>query len=296
MRRSLHDQNSVGAITASASETRRRELAAFLRSRRQRIDPSDRGFDPGIRRAPGLRREEVAALAGVSSSWYIRLEQARDIHPSVQVLTSIGRALSLNDAELEYLLRLGGHAPAESSTDRDDPQLQALMDGFLPNPASVLTPSFDYVAWNRTSEWIVPGFLGCEDARYNILRFLFSAQLAPGLVRDPDGPAWLVGQLRANAARHPNDAAIRAVAEELSDTSAEFARIWRRHEVGPAGPPLDVPIWHPDAGLLVFRPIGLRPELQPDLTLAVFLPSNEATAAALGRFTAHDPVASANSS
>jgi transcriptional regulator with XRE-family HTH domain len=283
MRRSPRDQSSVGASTASASEVRRRELAAFLRSRRQRIDPSERGFDPGTRRAPGLRREEVAALAGVSPSWYIRLEQGRDIHPSVQVLTSIGRTLSLDDAELEYLLRLGGHTPAESSSDRDDPQLQALTDGFLPNPASVLTPSFDYVAWNRASEWIVPGFLGCGDTRYNILRFLFSAQLAPGLVRDSEGPDSLVGQLRANAARYPNDAAIRGVAEELSDTSAEFARIWRRQEVGPAGPPHDVPIGHPDAGVLVFRPINLRPELHPDLTLVVFLPADEATATALER-------------
>jgi transcriptional regulator with XRE-family HTH domain len=283
VRRSLDDQNRVGATTASASETRRRELAAFLRSRRQRIDPSERGFDPGKRRAPGLRREEVAALAGVSSSWYIRLEQARDIHPSVQVLTSIGRALRLSDAELEYLLRLGGHGLPESSRDRDDPALHALMDGFLPNPASVLTPSFDYVAWNRASEWLVPGFLGCGDGRYNLLRFLFSAQLAPGLVRDSEGPVPLVGQLRANAARHPNDAAIREVAEELSDTSAEFARIWQRHEVGPAGPPPNVPIGHPDAGPLVFRPISLRPELQPDLTLVVFLPADQATAAAISR-------------
>ncbi len=296
MRRSPHDQNSVGASTASVSQARRRELAAFLRSRRQRIDPSDRGFDPGMRRAPGLRREEVAALAGVSSSWYIRLEQGREIHPSVQVLTSIGRVLSLNDAELEYLLRLGGHALAESSAERDDPQLQALTEGFLPNPASVITASFDYVAWNRAAEWIVPGFLGCGDGRYNILRFLFSGQLAPGVVTDPDGPASLVGQLRANAARHPDDAAIRRVADELSDTSPEFGRIWRRHEVGPAGPPQsDVPIGHPDAGLLVFRSISLRPELQPDLTLVVFLPSDEATAAALARFTEHDPVASAYS-
>lgn len=295
MRRSLHDQNRVGATTASASEARRRELAAFLRSRRQRIDPSDRGFDPGNRRVPGLRREEVAALAGVSLSWYVRLEQARDVHPSAQVLTSIGRALSLNDAELEYLLRLGGLAPWESSTDGDDPQFEALMDAFFPNPASVLTPSFDYVAWNRPSEWIVPGFLGRADGAHNVLRFLFGAQLDPGLVRDPNGPVSLVGQLRANAARHPNDPAIREVADELSDTSPEFARIWQRHEVGPAGPPPDVPFGHPDAGLLVFRPISLRPELQLDLTLAVFLPADEATAAALARFTAHEPVASAGS-
>jgi transcriptional regulator with XRE-family HTH domain len=291
MRRSLHDQNRVGATTASGSETRRRELAAFLRSRRQRIDPSDRGFDPGTRRAPGLRREEVAALAGVSLSWYTRLEQARDIHPSDQVLTSLGRALSLNDAELDYLLRLGGHTPAESSTDRDDPHLQALLESFLPNPASIITPSFDYVAWNRASEWLVPGFLGCGNGRYNLLRFLFSGQLDPRVVRDPEGPASLVRQLRANAARHPNDAAIRMVAEELTDTSAEFTRVWRRHEVGPAGPPPDahVQLGHPDAGLLVFRPISLRPELQPDLEVVVLLPSDQATTAALPNFAAHEP-------
>lgn len=283
MRPAPRDQNRVVGSTGSATEFRRRELAAFLRSRRQRIDPRERGFDPGKRRAPGLRREELAALAGVSPSWYIRLEQARDIRPSEQVLTSIGRALSLNDAEIDYLLRLGGHAPADAPGDRDDARLKALTDGFLPNPASIITPSFDYVAWNRSSEWIVPGFLGCGDGRHNILRFLFSAQSDPGLVRDADGPASLVAQLRANAARHPDDAAIRVVAEELSDTSAEFARIWRRHEVGRVGPPPDVPIGHPDAGPLVFRPISLRPERQPDLTLVVFLPSDEATAAALSR-------------
>jgi transcriptional regulator with XRE-family HTH domain len=287
VRRSLHDQNTVGAGTASDSEFRRRELAAFLRSRRQRIDPSDRGFDPGRRRSPGLRREEVAALAGVSSSWYVRLEQGRDIHPSAQVLTSIARALSLDGAELEYLLRLGGHAPADHPTARDVPQLQALTDGFLPNPASVITPSFDYVAWNRASEWIVPGFLGCGDGGYNILRFLFGARLAPGLVRDLEGPASLVGRLRANIARHPTDPAIRRVAEELSDTSVEFARIWRRHDIVPAAAQADVPIGHPDAGLLAFRSISLRPDLQPDLTLVVFLPADEATAAALAPLATH---------
>jgi len=281
MRGSPYDQNSLDAHTGSVSEFRRRELAAFLRSRRQRIDPSERGFDPGKRRAPGLRREEVASLAAVSTSWYVRLEQACDVNPSVQVLSSIARALSLDDAELEYLLRLGGHAPTSNPTDRDDPELQALIDGFLPNPVSVITPSFDYVAWNRAAAWIVPGFLGCGEGNHNLLRFLFCAQLEPGLVRDLDGPEALVGQLRANVARHPGNTAIRSVAEELSDTSVEFARIWRRHDIAPTTLPPDVPIGHPDAGVLTFRPTTLRPELQPQLTVVVFLPKDAPTAAAL---------------
>jgi transcriptional regulator with XRE-family HTH domain len=268
---------------------RRRELAAFLRSRRQRLDPADRGFDPAGRRAPGLRREEVAALAGVSHSWYTWLEQARDVRPSSDVLSSIGRALLLDAAEQEYLLRLGGHAPAtEAHADaRADPQLQALTDGFFPNPASIITPSFDYVAWNRASERIVPGFLGCGDGNHNLLRFLFCGAAACNPVEAPkDGLAKFAARLRANAARHPDDEAIGALADELNDVSPEFARLWRLREVGPPGPPADVPLRHPDVGALVFQEAHLRPDAYPELTLVVFLPRDGSTAAGLARLAA----------
>lgn len=278
MSRSLDHQSPAGAVTGSDSQARRLELAAFLRSRRRRIDPAERGFAAGQRRVPGLRREEVAALAAVSLSWYTRLEQARDIRPSAQVLTSIGRALSLDDGELEYLLRIGGHLPAERpSGDRDDPQLQALANGFLPNPASIITPAFDYVAWNRASEWIVPGFLGCGHGRHNLLRFLFCGDDPADA---PPGDA-VAGQLRANSARHPDDAAIREIAEELSDANAEFARGWQSRRVAPGGPPAEVALEHPDAGRLSFRPIHLRTEHDPELTLVVFLPSDAGTTARL---------------
>jgi transcriptional regulator with XRE-family HTH domain len=267
---------------------RRQELAAFLRSRRQRIDPSAHGFDHGRRRAPGLRREEVAALAGLSLSWYTWLEQARDVRPSQQVLTSIGRTLRLDETELEYLLRLGGHAPTETRRgDRDDPQLQALTESFLPNPASVITPSYDYVTWNRASERIVPGFLGCGDGRYNLMRFVFGGAAERNPVEGPKGgPRPLVAKLRTNAARHPDDPAIAALVEELSDTSAEFARMWRLQEVAPPGPHPDVPLGHPEVGALRFQQIDLRPEHHPDLTLVVFLPADAATAAGLDRLAA----------
>jgi transcriptional regulator with XRE-family HTH domain len=269
-------------------QARRQELAAFLRSRRQRIDPNERGFDHGRRHTPGLRREEVAALAGLSLSWYTWLEQARDVRPSPQVLTSIGRALRLDEAELEYMLRLGGHVPTETSpSDRDDPQLQALTESFQPNPASVITPSCDYVAWNRASERIVPGFLGCGDGRYNLMRFIFGGAAERNPVQGPKkGPGPLVARLRTNAARHPDDPAIAALVEELSDTSAEFARMWRLHEVAPAGPPPNVPLGHPDVGALCFQQINLQPEHHPDLTLVVFLPADAATAVGLGRLAA----------
>lgn len=275
------DQSLVGASTRSASQARRQELATFLRSRRQLIPPAERGFDPGNRRAPGLRREEVATLAGVSATWYTRLEQAQAVHPSEQVLSSLGRALSLNDGEVEYLLRLGGYVPAAGPSSADAAQLTALAEALSPNPASVITPSFDYVAWNRAAEWVVPGFLG--PGAHNLLRLVFTDERGDGVDRDPGGPRSLVGRLRANAARHPGHQEISELADELSDTSPVFAELWRRQEVDPGEPPRDVRLGHPEAGLLGFRQIHLRPQLDPDLTLVVFLPADESTAAALDR-------------
>jgi transcriptional regulator with XRE-family HTH domain len=267
---------------------RRRELATFLRSRRRRIDPGDHGLDPGRRLAPGLRREEVCALAGVSLSWYTWLEQARDIRPSADVLTSIGRVLRLDPAEQEYILRLAGHIPAANRRERDphaDPQLQALADGFFPNPASIITPCFDYVAWNRASERIVPGFLGCPAVNaYNLARFVFGGQAMRVAVEGPrEGPRNIVARLRANAARHPDDAAIGQLADELSDASPEFAALWRRREVAPSWPLPDVPLKHPDVGRLVFQEIHLTPSSHPELTLVVFLPRDEITADRIDR-------------
>ena len=261
---------------------RRRELAAFLRSRRQGADPEAFGLDPGRRLSPGLRREEVCALAGVSLSWYTWLEQARDISPSAEVLGSIARALRLDAAEHEYLLRLGGHAPPIAPADgdpREDARLQALVDGFLPNPASVITPGFDYVAWNGASERLVPGFLGCPwDGAYNLVRFLFSMDDAVPTKVAGSEPSLrsLVAQLRGNAARHPGDEAIPALAEELSDCSPEFAELWRLHEVATLPRPR-LPLQHPHVGLLVFDELDLTPEDYPDLTLVVLLPADAQT-------------------
>jgi transcriptional regulator with XRE-family HTH domain len=272
------------AVNATA---RRRELAAFLRSRRQAADTQAFGLDPGRRLSPGLRREEVCALAGVSLSWYTWLEQARDISPSAEVLASIARALRLDGAEQEYLLRLGGHVPriAPGGGDpREDARLQALVDGFLPNPASVITAGFDYVAWNGASERLVPGFLGClGHGAYNLVRFLFSADMAvPTKVAGSDPSLRsLVGQLRSNAARHPGDETIPALAEELSDTSAEFADLWRRHEVA-ARPRPRLPLQHPDVGLLIFDELDLSPDEHPELTLVVLLPADAQTGVRVG--------------
>jgi hypothetical protein len=145
----------------------------------------------------------------------------------------------------------------------------------------VITAGFDYVAWNGASERLVPGFLGCPwDGTYNLVRFLFSADGAVPTKVAGSEPSLrsLVAQLRSNAARHPGDETIPALAEELSDSSAEFAQLWSLHEVA-ALPRPRLPLQHPEVGLLVFDELDLTPDDHPDLTLVVLLPADPRTEA-----------------
>src|SRR6201999_3688617 len=135
--------------------TRRSELAGFLRARRERLTPQEVGLPPGPRRrTPGLRREELALLAGVGVTWYTWLEQGRPINASVQVLDAIARALRLDTVERGHLFRLAdvpgatGPGPADCPECPLPPQVQTILDA-IPYPASVLTERFDLIAWNR---------------------------------------------------------------------------------------------------------------------------------------------------
>jgi hypothetical protein len=170
-------------------------------------------------------------------------------------------------------------APAGAELDR------RAVRAVFPNPASIITPCFDYVAWNRASERIVPGFLGsAADNTYNLARFVFGGQAMCLGVEGPEGgPRNIVARLRANAARHPDDAAIGQLADELSDASPQFAALWRRREVAPSWPLPDVPLKHPDVGRLVFQEIHLTPSSYTELTLVVFLPGDEITAGRIDR-------------
>jgi transcriptional regulator with XRE-family HTH domain len=137
------------------STARRSELADFLRDRRARVTPESVGLPgDGRRRTPGLRREEVAQLAGVGLSWYTWLEQGRDIRPSAQVLDALARVLRLGTAEHAHLFHLarvelplpGGDYPREAP-----PELAAIVEGLLPNPAYLIGPRTDVLAWNRAA-------------------------------------------------------------------------------------------------------------------------------------------------
>src|ERR687889_574740 len=161
------------------SDERRREIADFLRTRRMRRQPEELGLPRGRRRrTPGLRREEVATAAGVSAEWYTWLEQAREVHPSSDVLNRIGAALRLEPHELRHLLTLSGYAIPASNGDTPRPvsvslRLQRLIDQMDYGPAWVFGERWDILAWNRAASVIHGDLAALQGVERNVLYQLF---------------------------------------------------------------------------------------------------------------------------
>jgi transcriptional regulator with XRE-family HTH domain len=216
---------------------RRAELAAFLRSRRARLRPAEVGLPDGLRRrTPGLRRQEVAQLAGMSVEYYIRLEQARGPHPSRQVLSALARALMLTRDEREYLFRVAGeNPPATVGPSRDVlPAIRYLLDNLPWTPAFVVDAKYDVLAWNRLATYFIGDLSAVPEQDRNMLRWIF---------RQPDTDVhWTdaemvrfargsVADVRAAQARYPGDPGIEALVTELLGTSPRFRQMWQAHEV-----------------------------------------------------------------
>jgi transcriptional regulator with XRE-family HTH domain len=218
--------------------SRRTELAQFLRSRRARITPADVGLPPGLRRrTPGLRREEVAQLAGVGVTWYTWLEQGRPINASVQILDAISRTLRLDQAEREHLYRL---ADVPSVPDGPpggclSPEVQTVLDGLVPLPAAVYNGRYDLLACNRSYHALFPGLVEAPVPERNALWQLFMVPECCCTVanRDVELPQ-MVATFRAAFARHLGEPAWPAFVRRLSAASPEFAQMWATHDV--AGP------------------------------------------------------------
>ncbi|MEU8911243.1 helix-turn-helix transcriptional regulator [Streptomyces mirabilis] len=210
----------------------REALRHFLRSRRARLSPDDVGLlATGRRHTPGLRREEVAVLAGVSASWYTWLEQGRDIRVSDGVLDAISHALRLDDTERVHLYRLAGTNPpqltARGEAPREASRLQPVVDGWLPAPAFVVDRYWNVLAANSNAQ----SLLGVPSHGQNYLTSFFTDPSAR--VRFPDWDdmaARLVGQFRVQGARFPGDAYFDMLAEELCRADEAFADLWARHE------------------------------------------------------------------
>ncbi|MFC8527277.1 helix-turn-helix transcriptional regulator [Nocardia sp. NPDC057227] len=233
----------------------RAELAGFLRGRRERITPADIGLPAGTRRrTPGLRREEVAQLAYVSTEYYTRLEQARGPRPSREVLAGLARALRLDDAEREHLHHLAGVPPGPPPGPSREvrPSILALLDRLPGAAAIVLSAGFEVLAWNALAAALLEDFSALPRRDRNLLRRAFlapdSKQRLLYSLSDADAFARSAAEhLRATAARYPGDPEITGLVDELLTGSAEFARLWAAHRVRGAPAPCKT-IDHPRVG------------------------------------------------
>ncbi|MFC3995862.1 helix-turn-helix transcriptional regulator [Nocardiopsis sediminis] len=206
-------------------------LGAFLRARRGRIGPMEAGLpDSGRRRTPGLRREEVAQLAGVSVDYYTRLEQGRSSRPSPRVIAALARALMLSTAERVHLAKLAGvEVPGDAPGAAEDvpPLLHRLLETVLPAPAYVIDARLDLLAWNRSAAALFTDFAELPAHRRNVVWLMLRDETVRSRFIDPDASARLmVTALRRLAGGDADDARASALVGELRRTSPEFRAWW----------------------------------------------------------------------
>jgi transcriptional regulator with XRE-family HTH domain len=259
---------------------RRREFAAFLRSRRQRLAPGDVGLTDGFRRrTPGLRREEVALLAGVGTTWYTWLEQGRDVSPSTEVLSALAKALKLDAAERRHLFALCGRPPPQvraSGPESVPAPLVRMLDSMAAQPAYVLGRRWDLLAWNDASVTVFGDYARLDGDARNIMHFVFANARHRRLLVDWEDVARAVlATFRADSARYAGDPDFDRLISTLSAASAEFRAWWPKHEVlrSLAG---HKRIDHPRAGRMVFEHTTLALSDQSDMKLVVYTPLAEA--------------------
>jgi transcriptional regulator with XRE-family HTH domain len=233
----------------------KQELGAFLRTRRERLRPPDVGLPSGPRRrTPGLRREEVAVLAHISTEYYVRLEQGRAPRPSGEVLAGIAGALRLTDAESDHLHVLAGTAPTRTGLLRRDvrPSILTLIERLPQTAAFVTSAAFEVLAWNDLAAALMEDFGELAPEERNLARraFLDPPRAGATLYGISDAAEFrhhVVMQLRSTLARYPTDPAVTGLVDELREGSPDFARLWERHDVQ-AAPMLTKTFRHPVVG------------------------------------------------
>jgi len=268
---------------------RRNELAAFLRSRRERITPEDVGLPGGHRRrTAGLRREEVAQLAGVGVTWYTWLEQGRPIRASVQVLEAVARTLMLDPVERQHLFRLAEipDAAPDASCQLLRPEIQVILDGLNPMPASVVTERFDILAWNAAYAALFPRTAEVPPSERNTLLYHFTGRPCCSALANPDDQqAAMVAQLRAAYGRHVGDPAWTGFIRRLEAASPEFAAMWATQDV--AQPTSYAKVFrHPLYPRLAMTSTSFAVQAAPGTRMVVYTPSDTATREAMGRLVA----------
>ncbi|HEX4178549.1 MAG TPA: helix-turn-helix transcriptional regulator [Rhizomicrobium sp.] len=251
-------------------------LGSYLKDRRAKLDPAAFGFTSSRRRTPGLRREEVAARANVSTTWYTWLEQGRGGAPSADVLDRIARALMLTEVEREHLFLLGlGRAPEVKYRESESisPRLQRLLDTLEVAPALIRTATWDVVAWNRASTVVLADYAAMEAVKRNAIRLIFLDPSVRAAQPDWESVArFVVGSFRADATRAGATEQVKALVDEMCARSEDFARLWHDHDVRHHGEGTKF-IKHRKAGLIGLEYSAFAVDARPDLTLVVYNPA-----------------------
>lgn len=271
------------------------ELGRFLKSRRAMLKPETLGLAPTRRRrTPGLRREEIADVAGISPAWYIRLEQGRDVRASIPTLDRIARALRLDASEQAYLLELArpdlDWKSAVRSHEMPTPMLLAMVSGLMPHPAYVLNKYWQVKACNLAARLLLGDLDNEAEWGANLIMRLFQDErMRERFVDWPVVVRSVVAQLRLSTAAMANDPIMGALVTQLRTSSPEFKKLWEASEVSEA------PIWrkalaHPAVGRLNFDFAAFSPPgTDSGFTLAIHTPSDETTRTLLGKLIESEP-------
>ena len=263
-----------------AGERRRAELGEFLKARRARLSPGDFGMPPGSRRrTPGLRREEVALLAGVGVTWYTWLEQGRQINASTQVLDAVARTLRLDQAEREHLYRLAEATPLRTRCARSavPDTIREIVRSLDPHPASLLNGRHDILMSNAASEELFWDWHSMPCVHKNTLWCCITEPAARSKFPQYDAHVrYLVARMRSAYSRHIGEPDWEEDIRRLASLSREFADLWARHEV--ADPePRTLTYLHPRAGLLSLAVSELAVPDLPETRIVVYTPEDADT-------------------
>ncbi|MCX5329054.1 MULTISPECIES: helix-turn-helix transcriptional regulator [unclassified Streptomyces] len=254
------------------------ELGRFLRARRTQTSPDQVGLTVGtnLRRTPGLRREELATLAGISIDYYVRLERGKETRPSPSVLDAIARALQLDDAEHQHLRELATRAaryapeppPPPSRTVR--PDLKLVLETLRPSPAYVISRSMDLLAWNPGGLALFAGLADWPATQRNIARYLFLHPTARTLFPDWDYQVrGCVARLRAQSGIDPDAPDLTDLVGELLLKSPDFVKLWERYDVV-SRKKIQKTFHHPEVGVLTLSGQSMHLEGTPGQRLGVY--------------------------
>jgi transcriptional regulator with XRE-family HTH domain len=269
----------MAAERTPGSESGGMELGRFLRARRTQTDPEHVGLTvgSGLRRTPGLRREELATLSGISIDYYVRLERGKETRPSPSVLDALARALHLDDREHQHLRELAARAaryspeppPAPSRTVR--PHLKLLLESIRPNPAYIISRSMDLLAWNPGGLALYSGLDDWPATQRNLARYLFLHPTARTLFPDWDNQVRAcVSRLRAVAGTAPDAPDLTSLAGELLLKSPDFAKLWERYDVT-GRKPAQKTFHHPHVGTITLSAQSMNLEDTAGQRLGVYV-------------------------